>query len=310
MKIAGNITELIGETPLIELSNLEKKYGLKAKIVAKLESRNPAGSAKDRIACEMIRQAEIDGRLTAGGTVIEPTSGNTGIGIAVICAAKGYHAVIVMPDSMSAERCRLVKAYGAELILTPGAMGMSGAVQKAEEIQKNTPNSIIAGQFVNPANPAAHYKTTGPEIWRDTDGKADMMVAGIGSGGTISGAGRYLHEMNPEIRVIGVEPAESPLLTKGVSGTHGIQGIGANFVPEALDRTVPDEIIAVSTRDSIETGREIARCEGILAGISAGAAVKAAMELAAKDENEGKLIVVIIPDTGERYLSSEMFNQE
>ena len=307
MNIACDITAMIGNTPLVELKNIEKKYKLKANIFAKCEFMNPAGSAKDRIAMNMILQAEKDGLLPPGGTVIEPTSGNTGIGIAAICAAKGYKAIIIMPDTMSIERCRLIKAYGAELILTDGKLGMNGAVAKAEELKNSIPGSIIAGQFVNPANPQAHYLTTGPEIWRDTDGKVDIFVAGVGSGGTVSGTGKYLKEQNKNIRVAAVEPFESPLLSEGKAGPHGIQGIGANFVPEALDRSVIDEVITVKSAEAMEYGREIARNEGLLCGISSGAALKAAVELASRDENAGKNIVVVLPDTGERYLSSEMF---
>ena len=307
MHIAGDITAMIGNTPLVELKNIKKKYALKANIYAKCEFMNPAGSAKDRIALNMIARAEENGLLPPGGTVIEPTSGNTGIGIAAICAAKGYKAVIIMPDSMSVERCRLIKAYGAELILTDGKLGMNGAVAKAQELKNSIPGSIIAGQFVNPANPEAHYLTTGPEIWRDTDGKVDFLVSGVGSGGTISGSGRFLKEKNENIRVVAVEPFESPLLSEGVVGPHGIQGIGANFVPDALDRSVIDEVIAVKSAEAMQYGREIARSEGLLCGISSGAALKAAVEIASKDENAGKNIVVVLPDTGERYLSSEMF---
>jgi len=307
MHIAGDITAMIGNTPLVELKNIEKKYKLQAKLFAKCEFMNPVGSAKDRIALNMIARAEEKGLLKSGGTVIEPTSGNTGIGIAAICAAKGYRAIIIMPDSMSVERCRLIRAFGAELILTEGKLGMNGAVQKAEELKDSIPGSIIAGQFVNPANPEAHYLTTGPEIWRDTDGKIDIFVAGVGSGGTISGTGKYLKEKNANIRIAAVEPFESPLLSEGKAGPHGIQGIGANFVPEALDQSVIDEIITVKSAEAMEYGREIARTEGLLCGISSGAALKAAVELASREENAGKYIVAVLPDTGERYLSSEMF---
>ncbi|MBQ3575382.1 MAG: cysteine synthase A [Clostridia bacterium] len=307
MHIAGDITSMIGNTPLVELGNIEKKYALRAKLFAKCEFMNPVGSAKDRIALNMIARAEENGLLPPGGTVIEPTSGNTGIGIAAICAAKGYKAIIIMPDSMSVERCRLIRAFGAQLILTEGKLGMNGAVAKAEELKNSIPGSIIAGQFVNPANPEAHYLTTGPEIWRDTDGKIDIFVAGVGSGGTISGTGKYLKEKNADIRIAAVEPFESPLLSEGKAGPHGIQGIGANFVPEALDKSVIDEVITVKSADAMECGREIARTEGLLCGISSGAALKAAVELASRDENAGKNIVVVLPDTGERYLSSEMF---
>ena len=307
MRIYNSLTELIGETPMMQLGRIREKYKLNASLLAKLECCNPAGSAKDRIAREMILQACADGRLQEGGVVIEPTSGNTGIGIAAICASMGYRAIIVMPDSMSIERQKLMRAYGAQLVLTPGAKGMQGAVEEAERLQRSIPGSIIAGQFSNPANAAAHYKTTGPEIWRDTDGKIDALVAGIGSGGTISGAGRYLKEKNASIRIVGVEPAESPLITQGKSAPHGIQGIGANFVPENMDRDILDEIICVSTPDALETGREIAACEGLLGGISSGAALYAAIQLAQRPEFAGKNIAVVLPDTGERYLSSAMF---
>ena len=307
MNIKENISQLIGGTPLVKLKNIEKKYGLKAHILAKLESFNPAGSAKDRIALEMINAAEAEGLLPPGGTVIEPTSGNTGIGIAAICASRGYKAVIIMPNTMSIERCRLVKAFGAELILTPGEQGMKGAVELAEEMHKNMPGSIIAGQFVNPANPAAHYKTTGPEIWQDSDGRVHALVAGVGSGGTLSGAGKYLKEMDASIRIVAVEPADSPLISQGRASAHGIQGIGANFIPKNLDREIIDEVICVETRSACEFGRELAACEGLLCGISSGAALSAAVELAKRDDFKDKNIVVILPDTGERYLSSEMF---
>ena len=307
MRISTSLMDLIGATPMLRLCNIEEKHQTCAHLLAKLEFFNPAGSAKDRIARQMILQAQADGLLKPGGTVIEPTSGNTGIGIAAICASMGYRAIIVMPDSMSIERQKLMRAYGAELVLTPGKEGMQGAVQKAEQLKESIPGSIVAGQFVNPANPAAHYQTTGPEIWQDTDGQVDVLVAGIGSGGTISGAGRFLKEKNPAIRVIGVEPAESPLITTGKSGSHGIQGIGANFVPENLDRSVVDDIICVATADAMAMGREIAACEGILCGISSGAALFAAIQLVRMEENRGKNIAVILPDTGERYLSSAMF---
>ena len=307
MNIKENISQLIGSTPLVRLMNIEKEYGLQARILAKLESFNPAGSAKDRIALEMINAAERAGTLAPGGTVIEPTSGNTGIGIAAICAARGYEAVIIMPNTMSAERCRLIKAYGAKLILTPGEQGMKGAVELAEKMQKNMPGSIIAGQFVNPANPAAHYKTTGPEIWKDSDGQVDVLVAGVGSGGTISGTGRYLKEKNASIRIVAVEPAESPLISEGRASAHGIQGIGANFIPENLDLNVVDEVVCVETEEAFACGRMLAAKEGLLCGISSGAALSAAIKAAKRSENEGKNIVVILPDTGERYLSSEMF---
>lgn len=307
MRVAAGIEELIGNTPLVELRRIGEKMGLKACLLAKLESKNPAGSAKDRVALEMIEKAEQEGRLAPGGTVYEPTSGNTGIGLAAICAARGYHAVIIMPDNMSQERRKMVRAYGAELILTPADEGMSGAVKAALLRQAAHPGSIVAGQFVNQANPDAHYKTTGPEIWRDTDGKVDVLVAGIGTGGTISGAGRYLKEQNSDIRIVGVEPAESPMLSRGVSGSHGIQGIGANFVPDVLDRKLLDEVICVPTEEAMKYGRMLAEKEGLLSGISSGAALWAAVQLAARDEFTGKNIVVVLPDTGERYLSSDMF---
>ena len=307
MNIKENISELIGRTPLVRLANIEKEYGLQACILAKLESANPAGSAKDRIALEMIDAAEAAGLLPPGGTVIEPTSGNTGIGIAAICASRGYKAIIIMPNTMSVERCRLIKAYGAELILTPGELGMKGAVDMAENMRKNIPGSIIAGQFVNPANPAAHYRTTGPEIWADTEGEVDALVAGVGSGGTISGAGRYLKERKAALRVVAVEPADSPLISAGRAAAHGIQGIGANFIPENLDRSVLDEVICVETQEAYAFGRALAAREGLLCGISSGAALAAAVQLAKREEFAGKRIAVILPDTGERYLSSEMY---
>ena len=307
MNIAKNMSGLIGNTPLLEVCNIEKKYDLKAKLLCKVESFNPAGSAKDRVALSMIDTAERDGLLVPGGTVIEPTSGNTGIALAAICASRGYHAVIIMPASMSAERCQLVRAYGAQLLLSPAEKGMQGAVDMAEELHAKTPGSIIAGQFVNPANPAAHYATTGPEIWRDTDGKVDMLIAGIGSGGTITGAGRYLKEQNGNVRLIGIEPAESPLLSEGHAGAHGIQGIGANFVPEVLGRELLDEVVAVKTDDAKAMARELVRSEGMLCGISSGAALWAAIEAAGKDENAGKIIVCVLPDTGERYLSTGVY---
>lgn len=309
MNIAHSVTELIGRTPLLELVNYEKDHGLSAVVLAKLECMNPAGSAKDRVAANMIARAEQEGRLAPGGTIIEPTSGNTGIGLAAVGAARGYRVILTMPDTMSVERRSLIAAYGAEIVLTPGKEGMAGAVVKAEKLQKTIPGSIIAGQFENPANPEAHILTTGPEIWADTDGKVDIFVAGIGTGGTISGTGRYLKARNPAVQVVGVEPAASPLLTQGHAGPHGLQGIGANFVPENLDRAVVDEIIPVTDQDAYATGRELARREGILVGITSGAAVWAAAELAKRPENQGKAITALLPDSGERYLSTPMFQE-
>lgn len=309
MNIKAGIAELIGGTPLVELKQIERKYGLEARLLAKLEYFNPAGSAKDRVALEMIEDAEARGLLAEGGTVIEPTSGNTGIGIAAICARRGYRAIIIMPDTMSIERRLLMKAYGAELVLTPGALGMQGAVDKAEELKKEISGSIIAGQFDNPANPNAHYKTTGPELWRDSEGCIDAFVAGIGTGGTISGTGRYLKEMKKDIRIIGVEPAESQLIATGKVGSHGIQGIGANFVPGNYDAGVVDEIMPITTADSYAYARQLAACEGLLCGISSGAALCAAVQLARREEYRGKTIVALMPDTGERYLSSPMFQE-
>ena len=306
-KIYGDLTELIGNTPLVELKNIEKQEGLGARLLAKLEYLNPAGSAKDRIARAMIGDAERAGRLKPGGVIIEPTSGNTGIGLAAVAAAKGYRTVIVMPDSMSVERCLLMKAYGAELVLTPGAKGMAGAIERAEELAKELPGSIVAGQFVNPANPAAHYATTGPEILRDTAGEVDCFVAGIGTGGTITGTGRYLKSEKPGVRAIGVEPAGSPVLTAGKAGPHGLQGIGAGFVPEVLDREVLDEVLTVTEEEAYAAGRQIARSEGYLVGISSGAALSAAIRVARRPENAGKTVVVLLPDTGDRYLSTPMF---
>ena len=307
-KIYKSIEELIGRTPLMELSNLERKLELHATLLAKVEALNPGGSAKDRVAKRMVEDAEQAGILKAGATIIEPTSGNTGIGLAVMAAARGYRAIIVMPDSMSMERRLLMTAFGAELVLTEGAKGMTGAIEKAEELAKEIPNSFIPGQFDNPSNPAAHYETTGPEIWEDTDGKVDIFVAGIGTGGTITGTGRYLKEQNPDVKIIGVEPASSPLLTKGEAGPHGLQGIGANFVPSILDTEIYDEVITVTDEAAYEAGRTIARNEGLLVGISAGAALRAAVEVAKRPENAGKNIVVLLPDTGDRYLSTPMFS--
>ena len=307
MNIAHSITDLIGHTPLLELCRYEAAHGLEATILGKLERQNPAGSAKDRVAAAMIDQAERQGRLTPGGTIIEPTSGNTGIGLAAVGAAKGYRVILTMPDTMSVERRSLIAAYGAEIVLTPGAEGMAGAVAKAEELAASIPGSIVAGQFENPANPAAHMATTGPEIWADTDGKVDIFVAGAGTGGTLTGVGRYLKEQNPAVRVVAVEPASSPLLTKGYAGAHGLQGIGANFVPENFDRTLCDQIITVTEEDAYDAARRLAREEGILTGITSGAALWAALALAARPENTGKTIVAILPDTGDRYLSTPLF---
>lgn len=307
MKIAQSITELIGRTPMLRLTNYAQVYKLTATLLCKLESFNPGGSAKDRVALNMILDAEQRGLLQPGATIIEPTSGNTGVGLCVVAAARGYRCIIVMPDSMSVERIRLMKAYGAELVLTPGALGMSGSIAKAEELHAALPGSIIAGQFENPANPAAHYAATGPEIWRDTDGQVDLFVAGVGTGGTISGVGKYLKEQKPNVRIIAVEPAASPLLSQGKAAPHGLQGIGANFIPEALDRSVIDEIITVTEADACAAGRALARTEGVLCGISSGAALHAATLLARRPENAGKNIVVLLPDTGERYLSTAMF---
>ena len=307
MPIYRSVTELIGRTPLLELCNYERNHGLHATLLAKLECMNPAGSAKDRVAANMIARAEESGQLAPGGTIIEPTSGNTGIGLAAAAAAKGYHVILTMPDTMSVERRALIAAYGAEIVLTPGADGMSGAVARAEELHRSIPGSIIAGQFENPANPEAHEKTTGPEIWADTAGTVDIFVAGAGTGGTVSGVGRYLKAQDPNIKVVAFEPASSPLLTEGRAGPHGLQGIGANFVPENLDRTVLDEILTVTDADACAAGRELARTEGILVGITSGAAVWAAAQLAMRPENAGKTIVALLPDSGERYLSTPMF---
>ena len=305
--ICRSIDELVGKTPLLELCNTEKKHHLEAALLVKPEGMNPAGSAKDRVALAMINDAEARGALNPGGTIIEPTSGNTGIGLACIAAARGYRAVIVMPDSMSPERIKLMKAYGADVILTPGALGMTGAIAKAEALAKEIPGSFVAGQFENPANAKAHYDTTGPEIWADTDGKVDIFVAGIGTGGTITGVGRYLKEQNPNVLVVGVEPARSPVLSGGSSGPHGLQGIGAGFVPKVLDTAVYDRIIPVTEEEAYAAAQELARTEGVLAGISSGAALHAGLTLAADPENRGKTIVVLLPDTGERYLSTELY---
>ena len=301
MKIFNNASEMIGHTPLMDIGRFAE--GAAARVAVKLEYKNPAGSSKDRVGLALIRDAVERGLLAPGGTVIEPTSGNTGIGIASACAALGYRAVIVMPDSMSAERRKLMTAYGAELVLTPGAQGMAGAVAKAQELKDSIPGSVIAGQFVNPANPKVHFDTTGPEIWEDTDGKVDIFVASIGTGGTVSGVGRYLKSRNSAVKIVGIEPAESPLISQGRSGPHGIQGIGANFVPDTLDREVIDEMLTVATADAFTAARNFARSAGVLVGISSGAALCGAMELAKRPENAGKLIVALLPDSGERYLS-------
>ena len=304
--IYKSAAELIGRTPLLEISNIEKADSLPARVLLKLENRNPGGSAKDRVALSMILEAEEKGLLRKGSTIIEPTSGNTGIGLCAVAAARGYKCVIVMPDTMSIERQKLMTAYGGTLVLTPGKEGMTGAIAKAEELHKQLPGSIIAGQFSNPANPAAHYKTTGPEIWADTDGEVDILVAGIGTGGTISGTGRYLKEQKA-VTVVGVEPADSPLLTAGKAGPHGIQGIGANFVPENLHRDVVDTVLTATLEDSYAAARRLGREEGILCGISGGAALHTALTLAGQEENRGKTIVVILPDSGDRYLSTDLF---
>ena len=305
--IYTSVTELIGSTPILELKNIAKNDSLSVRLLAKLEGANPAGSAKDRVALSMILDAEEKGLLQLGSVIIEPTSGNTGIGLCAVAAARGYKCIIVMPDSMSIERQKLMTAYGAQLVLTPGKDGMTAAIAKAEELKAQNPGSIIAGQFVNPANSAAHYRTTGPEIWADTEGKVDIFVAGIGTGGTITGTGRYLKEQNPDVKIVGVEPADSPLLTKGTAGPHGIQGIGANFVPSILDTGVIDEILTVTTSDAYAAGRRMGTEEGVLAGISGGAALWAALELAKRPENAGKTIVALLPDSGERYLSTGMY---
>ena len=308
-KIYTSADQLIGHTPLLELTHIEKNNGLEAKVLAKLEYLNPAGSVKDRIACAMLDDAEARGILKPDSVIIEPTSGNTGIGLASVAAARGYRIIIVMPETMSVERRQLMKAYGAELVLTEGAKGMKGAIAKADELAKELPNSFIPGQFVNPANPAAHKATTGPEIWEDTDGKVDIFVAGVGTGGTITGVGEYLKSQNPNVKVVAVEPASSPVLSKGTAGAHKIQGIGAGFVPDVLDTKVYDEIIPVANEDAFAAGKEVGRSEGVLVGISAGAALWAAIELAKRPENKGKTIVALLPDTGDRYLSTPLFEE-
>lgn len=307
MKIYTSADELIGKTPLLELTHIEKKLNLNAKILAKLEYLNPAGSAKDRVAKAMIDDAEKSGKLKKGSVIIEPTSGNTGIGLSLVAAARGYRIIIVMPETMSVERRQIMKAYGAELVLTDGAKGMAGAIEKADELSKEIPDSFVAGQFVNPANPKAHFDTTGPEIYEDTDGNVDIFVASVGTGGTITGVGEYLKSKNPNIKVVAVEPSGSPVLSGGKAGAHKIQGIGAGFIPEVLNTEIYDEIIAVSDEDAYKTGKLIGRSEGVLVGISSGAAAFAAIELAKRPENKGKNIVVLLPDTGDRYLSTPLF---
>ena len=309
MAVYTSIDQLIGNTPLLELSNIEKNLDLKAKVLVKLEYFNPAGSVKDRIAKAMLDDAEAAGKLNKDSVIIEPTSGNTGVGLASVAAARGYRLIITMPETMSVERRLLMKAYGAELVLTDGAKGMKGAIAKAEELTAEIPNSFIAGQFTNPANPQAHIKTTGPEIWNDTEGKVDVFVAGVGTGGTVTGVGKYLKSQNPDVKVVAVEPASSPVLSKGTAGAHKIQGIGAGFVPDMLDTSVYDEVIAVENDDAFETGRLVGHSEGVLVGISSGAAVWAAIELAKRPENEGKTIVALLADTGERYLSTPLFTE-
>ncbi len=307
MKIYHNVSELIGGTPLLELCNLEKELNLKGKLLAKLEYFNPAGSVKDRVALQMIEDAEKQGILKKGSVIIEPTSGNTGIGLASVAASKGYRLIITMPETMSEERRKLIAAYGAELVLTDGSKGMNGAIEKAEELSKEIPNSIVAGQFVNPANPQAHRNTTGPEIWKDTDGLVDFFVAGVGTGGTITGTGEYLKSKNNNVKIIGIEPADSPVLSGGKAGAHGLQGIGAGFIPDVLNTNILDEIVCVSTNEAYNSARLLAKKEGILVGISSGAVLHAAIETAKKEENTDKIIVVLLPDTGDRYLSTELF---
>ena len=309
-RIYGNVGELVGNTPLMELGNLARKEGLKARILAKLEYLNPAGSVKDRVGKAMIEAAEKEGKLKEGGVIIEPTSGNTGIGLAAVAASKGYQVILTMPETMSKERRNILKAYGAKIVLTPGDEGMAGSIKKAEELAKEIPDSIIAGQFENPVNPTAHYQTTGPEIWRDTEGAVDVFVATVGTGGTITGTGRYLKEQNPRIQVVAVEPAGSPVLSEGKSGPHGIQGIGAGFVPKVLDTEVYDQIITATVEESYAAAKKLAKAEGIQVGISSGAALEAAMKLARSEEYEGKTIVVLLPDSGDRYYSTALFEED
>ena len=309
-RIYGNVGELVGNTPLMELGNLARKEGLKARILAKLEYLNPAGSVKDRVGKAMIEAAEKEGKLKEGGVIIEPTSGNTGIGLAAVAASKGYQVILTMPETMSKERRNILKAYGAKIVLTPGEEGMAGSIKKAEELAGEIPDSIIAGQFENPVNPMAHYQTTGPEIWRDTEGAVDVFVATVGTGGTITGTGRYLKEQNPRIQVVAVEPAGSPVLSEGKSGPHGIQGIGAGFVPKVLDTGVYDQIITATEEESYAAAKELAKAEGIQVGISSGAALEAAMKLARSEEYEGKTIVVLLPDSGDRYYSTALFEED
>ena len=308
MAIYQSVEGLVGRTPLVRLGRFTANRGLRAQILGKLESRNPGGSVKDRVALEMLRQAEEDGLLSPGGTILEPTSGNTGIGLAAFGAARGYRVIIIMPETMSPERRKLIRAYGAELVLTPGSAGMAGAVEKARQLQKEIPGAWIAGQFENPCNPRAHFRTTGPELWADTGGRLDILVGGVGTGGTITGVGDYLKTRNPRVKVVAVEPAGSPMLSRGIAGPHGLQGIGAGFVPQVLDPGIYDEIIAVKDEDAFATGRRIGKAEGVLVGISSGAAAWAAIQLAKRPENQGKTIVVLLPDTGDRYLSTPLFS--
>ena len=305
--IYNNVAELIGKTPLMEMNNFKNEYNLKADIIAKLEYFNPAGSVKDRVGLKMIEEAEREGRLKKGATIIEPTSGNTGIGLSAVATTKGYNVILTMPDTMSVERIKLLEAYGAKIVLTEGAKGMQGAIDKANELLKEIPDSIIAGQFTNPANPKVHYETTGPEIWEDTEGKVDVFVAGVGTGGTITGVAKYLKEKNPDIKIVTIEPDDSPMLSEGRSGAHKIQGIGANFIPEVLDRELIDEVVRIKTEEAYEGARTAARKEGILVGISSGAALWGAKVIAEREENKDKKIVVLLPDTGDRYLSTDLF---